>query len=275
MLEPAVGRARAGALLGTDAAPFPQPRGGCQNSAVSATVPPAHVPSGPPSLTARNVVIGFLIICVIAGWTGDLLVSVLIPDHPLVFIMLNARNRNLVLATTRLDAWSFYGVAFVRLLVSDPLFFILGRWYGDAGVRWMERRAPTFGSLIRTLEGWFDKAAYPLVAIAPNNFICLFAGSAGMSVPGFFAVNAIGTVARLFLLRTVGGVFADPLSSVQGFISDHRLVVFGVSALLLGFTIWSERRAGGSEVQQLLHLEDEIAEERGDEPPPSIDERRD
>jgi len=239
---------------------------------VSATEPTAHVPSGPPNLAIRNFVIGLLIVCVIAGWAGDLLVSVLIPDHPLIFIMLNSRNRNLVLATTRLDAWSFYGVAFVRLLLSDPLFFILGRWYGDAGVRWMERRTPTFGGMIRTLEGWFDKAAYPLVAIAPNNFICLFAGSAGMSVPGFFLVNAFGTVGRLYLLRTVGGVFSNPLSSVQNFIGDHRLVVFAASALLLGFTIWSERRAGGSEVEQLLHLDDEIADLRGDEPPPVADE---
>ncbi|MEJ7584191.1 MAG: VTT domain-containing protein [Acidimicrobiales bacterium] len=220
---------------------------------------PVHVPSGPPSPAIRNAVVAMLVVCVIAAWTGDLLLSVLIPDHPLIFIILNSRNRNLVLASPLLDPWSFYCVTFVRLLVSDPLFFLLGRWYGDAGVRWMERRTPTFGGMIRTLEGWFGKASYPLVALAPNNFICLFAGSAGMSVTAFFAVNMIGTAVRLVILRSVGDIFSSPLGDVQGFIADHRLVVFAISAALLAFTIWSERRAGGSEVEQLLHLDDEIA----------------
>ena len=31
----------------------------------------------------------------------------------------------------------------VRLLISDPLFFLLGYWYGDAAVKWMERRTKT------------------------------------------------------------------------------------------------------------------------------------
>jgi len=222
---------------------------------------PERVPSGPPSIRARNFVVGFLIVCVIAAWTGDLLLSRLIPDHPAVFIALNSRNRNLVLATGLLDPWTFYGIAFVRLLVSDPLFYILGRWYGDAGVRWMERKSPSFGGMLRQAEQWFGKAAYPLVAIAPNNFICLFAGASGMGVAGFFAVNAIGTIVRLYLLRVVGGIFADPLKDVTNWIGDHRLIVFAISATLLALTIISERRAsGGSEVSQLRRLDDEIAE---------------
>lgn len=236
---------------------------------VSDPATPAHVPSGPPSRAIRNIVVGMLVVCVIAAWSGDLLLGRLIPDHPLVFIMLNSRNRNLVLASPLLDPWSFYGVAFVRLLVSDPLFYILGRWYGDAGVRWMERRTPTYGGMIRTVERWFGKASYPLVAIAPNNFICLFAGAAGMSVAGFFAVNMIGTVVRLVLLRKVGDIFSTPLTSVQNFIGDNRLLVFAISAALLTFTIWSERRAGGSEVAQLLHLDDEIADGEASREPPA------
>lgn len=223
--------------------------------------PARRVPSGPPSKGIRNFVMGFLMVCVIAAWGGDLFLSSLIPDHPLILVALNSRNRNLVLASTLMDPWSFYIVAFVRLLVSDPLFFILGRWYGDAGVRWMERKTPTYGRLMREAEGWFSKAAYPLVAIAPNNFICLFAGASGMSVPGFFAVNMVGTAVRLYLLRVVGDAFSSPLGEVTHWIGENRLLVFAVSASLLAFSIWSERRAAGeSELGQLAHLDEEIAE---------------
>ena len=224
-------------------------------------VPARRLPSGPPSIAARNAVMGFLMVCVIAAWGGDLFLGNLVKQHPLVFIALNARNRNLVLASPHLDAWSFYTVAFLRLLVSDPLFFILGRWYGDAGVRWMERKTPTYGKMMREAEGWFSKAAYPLVAIAPNNFICLFAGASGMSVPGFFAVNMVGTGIRLYILRVVGDVFSHQIKGLTGWITDHRLIIFAISALILGYTIWSERRAAGkSELGQLAHLDEEIAE---------------
>lgn len=213
-------------------------------------------------------------IFVVAAWGGDLFLSVLVDKHPLVFIALNARNRNLALASPHIDAWSFYTVAFVRLLISDPLFFILGRWYGDAGVRWMERKTPTYGTMLRQAEGWFSKAAYPLVAFAPNNFICLFAGASGMSVPGFFAANVAGTAVRLYLIRLGAVIFESPLKGVTGWIGDHRLPVFALSALLLAYTIWSERRAAGeSELGQLAHLDEEMSEAANatTEPEPSAD----
>ena len=226
---------------------------------------PARVPSGPPSILARNLVIGFLMVCVVAAYGGDLFVGNLVKEHPLVLIALNSRNRDLVLASPHLGWTAFYVVAFLRLLVSDPLFFILGRWYGDAGVRWMERKTPTYGKMMRQAEGWFSKAAYPLVAIAPNNFICLFAGASGMGVPGFFLVNIVGTVVRLYLLRVAANTFADPLKGFTGFLTDHRWPVLAVSAVILAFSIWSERRAAGeSELGQLAHLDDEIAKARAD-----------
>ena len=96
---------------------------------------------------------------------------------------MNARNRNLILVTNQLDAVSYYVVATVRLLLSDPLFFLIGYWYGDTALTWMEQRTKTYGSMLRQWERWFHKAAYPLVFIAPNNVICLFAGRGGHERP--------------------------------------------------------------------------------------------
>ena len=56
----------------------------------------------------------------------------LVDTHPAWLIALNARNRNLILVSNYLDPWTFYGIGIVRLLISDPLFFLLGYWYGDA-----------------------------------------------------------------------------------------------------------------------------------------------
>ena len=75
---------------------------------------------------------------VIAAWVGDAFAPQWVDKHPLWLIALNARNRNLILVTNNLDAWSYYGVATLRLLASDPLFFVLGFFYGDRAVAWME-----------------------------------------------------------------------------------------------------------------------------------------
>jgi len=222
--------------------------------------PTAERRTGPPSKLIRNLTVGALITLTVAAWTGDLLFS-WHDKHPLLFIALNARNRNLLVASQYLDSWSFYSVGLVRLLASDPLFFLFGRWYGDAAVRWMERKAPTYGQLLRSAEGWFGKAAYPMVAIAPNNFICLFAGSYGMSPVAFLILNVIGTIGRLWALRAFGEAFSSPLSSLSGFVQDHRLAFFVASMVLLSLSIWSERRAGGTDIEALEQIEREAGAE--------------
>ena len=98
-----------------------------------------------PSRRAVTLVTVPLVALVIASYVGDGLAPTLVDSHPAWLIALNARSRNLVLVTNYLDPWTYYGIGIVRLLISDPLFFLLGHWYGDAAVRWMERRTKYLG----------------------------------------------------------------------------------------------------------------------------------
>ncbi|CAN5481449.1 hypothetical protein BH24ACT4_BH24ACT4_01930 [soil metagenome] len=216
--------------------------------------------SGPPSKAARNVVVTLAIGFFVLALAGDTFLLANSDRYPELFIAMNARNRNLVLVKPELAWWAFFGIATVRLLVSDPLFFLLGRWYGDAGVRWIERRSATYGPLARTAERWFGKASYPRIVIAPNNDICLFAGAGGMSVPVFAVLNVAGTVGRLTVLWFASDWIEKPLDLVRDFITDNRWLVFGISLGLLALSLWTDRRAGGGEVTGLLHIDEEIAE---------------
>ncbi len=213
---------------------------------------------GPPSPLARNVVIGLLIGLVVCGYVATGFFSVLLSQHPLVFIGLSSSNRNLALASGDLAAWSFYLVAFLRLLAPDPLFFLLGRWYGDAATQWMERKSPSYGQLMRQLEKWFTKARYPVVLIAPNNPVCLFAGASTMTWGSFLVTNMIGTAGRLVLIRTFSSVFEDLLGPVRGFISDYQRPLLAVTIAMVAFSIWSERRAGRDRFGDLIHLEEDL-----------------
>jgi membrane protein DedA with SNARE-associated domain len=195
---------------------------------------------------------------------GDALAPRLVDTHPLTLIALNSRNRNLILATNQLDALGYYVVGTLRLLASDPLFFLLGYWYGDGAIRWMERRTRTLGQTMRQWEGWFSKAAYPCVFVLPNQYICLFAGAAGMSVPGFFAVNLAGTFTRLYLIRRLGEAFDAPINDVLHFIGDYRTPLLIASVLIVSVMAFFELRKGSGEIDALIHLDDELGDAPAD-----------
>ncbi len=230
------------------------------------TPPPQHHHAPPLDAPVRHrphrrtltLLIAPIIGLIIASNVGDALATTLATTHPLTLIALNSRNRNLVLVTNQLDALSYYGVATFRLLLSDPLFFLLGYWYGEAAVQWMERRTRSFGNTLRQMEGWFSKAGVLLVFIAPNNIVCLMAGAAGMSVAAFFAANLAGTIVRLYLIRRVGEAFDAPIQDLLGFLADYRIPLLIISVALVAATSLWEMRRGGGEIEAVLHLDDDL-----------------
>jgi membrane protein DedA with SNARE-associated domain len=219
---------------------------------------PAAVARRRPSRRQVTLLAVPLVALVVMNYVGDALAPTLVDTHPALLIALNARNRNLALVTNSLDPWTYYGIGTARLLASDPLFFLLGYWYGDAAVTWMERRTVTWGQLLRRIEQWFGKAAYPLIFIAPNNYICLFAGAAGMPLRAFFAVNLAGTLTRLWLIRLVGEAFESPLDDLVNWIGDNRIPLLIASVALVIASIALEARRGETEVEALAHLDDEL-----------------
>ena len=212
----------------------------------------------PPSRRIVATVGTLLVIMVIMNWAGDALTTTWAEDHPAWLLALNARNRILVLTTNNLDPWSYYGIGMARLLSSDPLFFLLGHWYGDAAIVWMEKRTKTWGQMLRQMESWFGKAAYPLVFIAPNNPICLFAGAAGMPLEAFVALNVSGTFARLWIFRRFGEQFENPIGDLLSWFGQYRVPLLIASVALLVLTIALEAKRGETEVTALSHLDDEL-----------------
>jgi membrane protein DedA with SNARE-associated domain len=211
-----------------------------------------------PSRRALALVSVPLVVITIVSYVGDALAPTLVDTHPAWLMALNSRTRNLALVTNEVDPVTYYGIGVTRLLISDPLFFLLGYWYGDAAVAWMERRTKTWGTMLRQVERWFGKAAYPIIFIAPNSYVCLFAGAAGMPLKAFFAVNIAGTIARLWLVRRFGEAFEAPIDDIVGWIGDHRVPLLVLSVGLVVLSIVMEAKKGETEVGSLAHLEDEL-----------------
>jgi membrane protein DedA with SNARE-associated domain len=189
---------------------------------------------------------------------GDIVAASLVDTHPLWLVAMNPRIRNLVLVVNQVDPVWFYVLGTVRLLLSDPLWYLLGYYWGDRAVAWIEGRSSNWGRYAREFERYYSKAAYPLVIAVPNNWICLFAGSAGMRPVVFFSLNLIGTVGRLYLIRVFGEAFEDPINWVLDFIKTWRWYLVGLSALIVGISTWRQARSGGTELQDLIALEEEL-----------------
>jgi len=194
----------------------------------------------------------------------------LVDTHPLWLLTLSSRSRFLVLTTNELDAWSFYLVGTLRLLVSDPLFYLLGLLYGDRAVNWMERRLPSIGGYMRQLESVFSWLGYPLVVFMPNNPISLLAGATGMRPAVFFGLNLVGTVGRLYIIRVFGEIFSSPLQSFLDAVGQYRWQVLVATTALAALSFWWDWRQGTGEVQALRNLDDGLNEDErpGHDDPP-------
>jgi membrane protein DedA with SNARE-associated domain len=221
-----------------------------------ATSPPKPDRHPPGRHTLKLLTIPIVGLIVISN-LGDAWAPDLVNSHPLMLITMNARNRNLILVTNELDAVSYYVVGTLRLLLSDPLFFLIGYWYGETAMTWMETRTKTYGQVVRQWEKGFGKASYPLVFLAPNNIICLLAGAAGMSVPGFFLTNITGTLARLYLIRRLGEAFERPIDEVLDFIARYRVPLLVASVSFFAVMMVRELRQGSADLEELAEAIDE------------------
>jgi membrane protein DedA with SNARE-associated domain len=216
---------------------------------------PVEKPARRPRLSLLLVPIGCL---VVASYAGSALAPSLVNDHPLALLTLDARNRHLVLVAGRLDAIPYFVVGAARLTLADPLFYLLGYFYGEAALRWVDRRAGSVGRYLRAAERFFTKASYPLVFLAPNNYICLFAGASRMPPAVFVVLNLAGTLARLTLFRLLGDALERPIDAVLDFIGRNQLPLTVITVILVTFQVLWDRRKGTGELESLSELEHEI-----------------
>ncbi len=200
---------------------------------------------------------------IVLGWIGDAVWASLVDRNPLALILLNAKPRYLVLTVNQLDPWVYYPVATARLLVTKPLVWLIGAWYGHRAVAWAEARSRRGARLLRWVERHFGRFGWVVIAITSNNAVCLLAGAAGFSLFWFMVLAVAGTLVRLWLISLVGDVFGGAIDEVIAFVVANRPAVVAASiVVLLAGLAWQHRR-GRSGLDDLADLDqamDDISE---------------
>jgi membrane protein DedA with SNARE-associated domain len=236
-------------------------------------------PPGAPSRVALAMVVVPIIGLVIANNVGNALAPALLPvpndpsrsSNPLLLIALTPPIRNQVAVVNYVDPWLFLLVAGLRLMVADPFFFLLGRWYGDSAIHWMERRSPTAGQVLREVERWFAKASVVVVMIAANNIVCLLAGASRMRNRTFWIANVAGTLMRLLLIMWFGELLSTQIDAVLGFIGNYRPWILGATVLVVVFAGLRQLRRGTGELGQIRHLGEGLADGEHESEPNDAD----
>lgn len=180
-----------------------------------------------PSRRTLILLVAPIILITTMGVIASAFTPTLATKHPLLMIALDARNRFLVLAR-HVDLVPFVIVAVLRRSFSDPLFYLLGRFYGDNALRWLQKKGGA-GDLVPFTEKLFKKAGYPMVFAFPGAIVCALAGQTGMSPVGFMVTNLAGTLTAVFAVRRFSSTIASPVEGLLGFFSRNLVLTTAVS----------------------------------------------
>lgn len=204
----------------------------------------------------------------IATNLGNALAPTLITNEPLLLLVLSPRLRWMLLVSPRVDALAFYGIPLLRAVAILVVYHLLGRWYGDRAVRWLEDRAGNAARPLLWIERKFHRARYPIAFLFPGNLVALLAGADGMALPIYLAV-ALGSITiRLVLVRTVAELLRGSLLDVLDWIGDNQLwLTLASVAGVVVWVIWSNRHGTApiESVEEIAEELDRAAEELAEE----------
>lgn len=213
----------------------------------------AHLP--PPTRWRRNLVYGAIGTAIVLGWVGDALWASLVDRSPLTLLLLNAKPRYQLLTVNELEPWVFYPVALVRLVITKPLLWLIGAWYGPRTVDWIAGRSERAARFIGWTQRHFPRYGWMIMLVSTSNPICLLAGSVGYPLAWLMVWAVIGTLVRLWAVDVVGGALSDQIEAFIGWVVDHRVAVVALSVTIVVVGLWWQRRKGTSELDELTSLE--------------------
>ncbi len=212
--------------------------------------------SGPSNPRVRIAVLAVpMVALTISLYVGNALAPTLAHDAPVLLLVLSPRLRWLLLTSAHVDAFWFFVIPFVRAVMVLSVYFLLGRWYGDRALRWLESRAGNAMRPVLWIERNFHRARGPITFVFPGNVAAMLAGADGMAPPLFFGIALASIELRVWAVRALANAFRGPLLDALEWVGDNQvwLTVLSV-ATVVGWVMWSNRHGltQGETVDELI-----------------------
>lgn len=190
----------------------------------------------------RKAVLTFTTLLFVIGTIGSNIGPALVDNHPSWVLALSSRNRNLFGAVPYIDVIPYAAIGFVRILIAGIALYLVGRWYGEKALGWVEGNLGELPAIYRWTEKAVDKAGSVALVLMPgSNVVCLLLGHKKMSAGRFLPLLSIGIVIKLVTLRLGGDQFEDQIRSFLSAIEQYQWYVV---AGLFGLSFFQSMRKG-------------------------------
>ena len=165
------------------------------------------------------------VLLAVANTIGQIPSATLANDAPLLLIALSPLDPFLILTVNSVPTWAFFVVGFLRLVAADGFLYLIGRDFGPHGRTVLAKELGPRSRMVRSidwLDRWFPRFGLVLIVVLPNYPVCLLSGFFRVRVWLFVTLNAIGTAGRLYLIWSLGRVFAGPIGDFVDFIGRYQ-----------------------------------------------------
>jgi membrane protein DedA with SNARE-associated domain len=178
---------------------------------------------GPQRIERRLIIVGgIVILSYIGGLIGLALLPLLASEQPLLLLLIYPVSGALFLIAPKFDPVAFVTIATVRRVVVHVLFYLLGRWYGDRALAWVVQRSGSDASGMASLvERFFGRFGWAIVTIFPGPLPSVLAGSTRLRWPLFLALDLLGTIVSVAIVRAAATAASGPLATVLRFIDQN------------------------------------------------------
>lgn len=198
-----------------------------------------------------------LISAVVALWVVGFATSAsapkLLKDDPTLLMALNPRYRYMVVAAPEIQPLTFFLIGLGRLLLSDPIYFALGWFFGDRAIRFFEDALGE--QTVSQTRAMFLRAAPVMALFFAGPVICVLAGAAKMRPRRFFTLNVIGTAAIVLALRA----FSDALDGpIKWFLRFNDRNYRWLMVITIVTTVFVVLRVGSRQVRAARSMADDI-----------------
>lgn len=178
----------------------------------------------------------------ISGYVGNALAPTLAHDAPIVLLLLNPRLRWLFLASAKVETLWFFLIPLVRGSVLLTVYFLLGRWFGDAALRWLEAKSGNAMRPMLWIERKFHRARIPITFFFPGTIAAMLAGADGMSAPLFFGVALSSITLRVWAVRSLADAFRGTLLQALDWVGANQVwLTLASIGSVIAWVAWSNR----------------------------------
>ncbi len=194
----------------------------------------------------RKLLLIFTTFLFTIGTIGTNIGPALVDERPLLVLILSSRNRNLLGSVPFIDAFPFFAVGFVRLLVAGTALFFVGRLFGERALRWTESQVGEMPRIYRATEAFAVRGGWAAVFLMPgSNIVCLLAGHLKIATRTYFTALVSGIVVRLVVMWYGGKAFEEEIRSFLGWIDRYQWWVVGGLFAITAFQ-GSRRKSPGA-----------------------------